>query len=132
MKHIYLTCLAAFGLLLSGCADGGGATATAGAATANQFCPVMGEAVDGETTAEWNGKTIGFCCPPCIDEWNAMSDEERTAALAEAAEKKGGEGHGDHGDHDHGDHAEHEDGKEGDDAEHDHGEHEEEGAAAAE
>lgn len=82
--------------IAAGCADGGGATATAGAAV-NSICPIMGGKIDGATSTEWDGKTVGFCCPPCVDEWNTMSDEEKAEALA------GGES-SDHGDHDHGDH----------------------------
>ena len=55
--------------------------------TINQVCPIMGGEVspDGGST-EFNGQTVGFCCPECIDEFNALSDEEKTAALAKAAE----------------------------------------------
>lgn len=32
----------------------------------NKVCPVQGEEVDPEApTTEYNGKTIGFCCPGC-------------------------------------------------------------------
>ncbi len=32
----------------------------------NKVCPVMGEEVDSEApTEQYNGKTIGFCCPGC-------------------------------------------------------------------
>lgn len=65
-------------------------------AAANAHCPIMG----GEVTAdggrvEWNGKTIGFCCPGCIEEFEAMTDDEKEAALEKAAEEH--EGHDDHG-----------------------------------
>ena len=99
MKPQYFLGLAALTFALSGCADGGGASATVDAGDAvaeNSTCPCMGGKVDGSTTVDWNGKTIGFCCPPCIDEWKEMTDEERTAALAKAADEGG---HSDHGDH---------------------------------
>ena len=62
----------------------------------NEHCPIMGSAVkdDGGRT-DWNGKTIGFCCPGCIDEWNELSDDEKTAKLAAA-------GTDSHEEHDHG------------------------------
>ncbi len=43
----------------------------------NTTCPVMGGEVSKETpyTAEYNGKTIGFCCPGCIESFN--SDPEK-------------------------------------------------------
>jgi len=94
--------LAFFSMAIAGCADGGGATSTVTAAE-NAVCPCMGGEVDGTTSVEWDGKTIGFCCPPCIDSWNEMTDDERTAALEEA--KAGGD-HADHSNHDD-DHAEH-------------------------
>ena len=32
----------------------------------NKVCPVKGEEIDADApTAEYNGKTIGFCCPGC-------------------------------------------------------------------
>lgn len=60
----------------------------------NDHCPIMrGEITPEGGTVEWNGKTVGFCCPQCIDEWKALSDEEKTDALAHA-----GKEHSDHAD----------------------------------
>lgn len=37
----------------------------------NAVCPIMGEEIDPEVkTVEYKGKTIGFCCPKCIDKFN--------------------------------------------------------------
>jgi ABC-type nickel/cobalt efflux system permease component RcnA len=113
MTSLQMVTLSIILALIAGCADGGGATASAGAAI-NTVCPMMGGKVDGKTNTVWNGQTIGFCCPPCIDAWNELSDEERKAALAEAAE-----GHGDHSEHDHAEHAE---------ADHAHDDHEDKDA----
>ena len=128
-----ILCAAAF----VGCAEESAVTASA-STPANKICPMMGGKVDGRTTVEWNGKTIGFCCPPCIDEWATMTDEERTKALAEATVEN------DHGDHDHGDDADHGDHSHADHAadgehhdhaqpegEHDHGAHDSSDAHAA-
>ena len=54
-------------------------------ATDNKNCPIMGHAVtaDGGSVA-WNGKTIGFCCEGCKPEFEKLSDEDKTAKLAEA------------------------------------------------
>lgn len=43
----------------------------------NDTCPVMGGKVDKDTPykAEYNGKTIGFCCPGCIEKFNANPKE---------------------------------------------------------
>ena len=105
MKFWHFLTLAFAGLLLAGCADGGGATSTVGAAV-NTVCPCMGGKIDGMTSTDWNGKTVGFCCPPCIETWNEMSDDERTAALAKAASGSVDAEHSEHGDHEHGDHSE--------------------------
>ena len=111
---IALSCLGLVSLVLAGCADPASTTSTVAAAEpVNAVCPVMKGKIDGETSVDWNGKKVGFCCPPCIDEWNKMSDEDRQKALDEAA--KGGDAHGEHGDH--GDHADHDDSHEGDESE---------------
>ena len=90
-------------------------------AAVNMNCPIMGKPVkdDGGRT-DWNGQTIGFCCPGCIDAWNELSEEDKTSHLAkadEAAEEShaahdhaghdhDGHGHDSHGHDDH-DHAGH-------------------------
>lgn len=53
----------------------------------NAVCPIMGGAAKEDITAEWNGKTVGFCCPECIPEWNSLIDEEKAAKLAAAVEE---------------------------------------------
>lgn len=82
---------------LSGCGEGDTPSAavetvaTAAATTAIQIvnvkCPVMGNHVNtkeltAENVRDWNGKKVGFCCPPCIEEWEAMSDTEKAEKLA--------------------------------------------------
>lgn len=49
----------------------------------NALCPVMGGEVskDTEYKTEYNGKTIGFCCPACIETFN--SDPEKYMAEIE-------------------------------------------------
>jgi len=60
----------------------------------NDHCPVMGGEITPEGgTVEWNEKTVGFCCPQCIDEWKALSDEEKTEALAHAGQQHSGHEH---------------------------------------
>ncbi len=37
----------------------------------NKYCPIKGGEVDTETaTVEYEGKTIGFCCPGCDDKFS--------------------------------------------------------------
>ena len=53
--------------------------------TDNRNCPIMGHAVTADGgTVTWNGKTIGFCCDGCKPEFEKLSDEDKTAKLAEA------------------------------------------------
>ena len=52
----------------------------------NAMCPIMGKAVDPKDggSAPWaDGKKVGFCCPGCSDKWNALTDDEKTAKLAQ-------------------------------------------------
>lgn len=50
----------------------------------NALCPGMGgEVKDFGGTTVWKGHVIGFCCPPCKPEFEAKSDEDKAAALAE-------------------------------------------------
>ena len=43
----------------------------------NKTCPVMGGKVDKDTTykTEYEGKTIGFCCPGCIEKFKANPEK---------------------------------------------------------
>ncbi|MEO2017198.1 MAG: hypothetical protein ABGZ53_22815 [Fuerstiella sp.] len=85
MKPQYAALICALLLCAAGCAEVGSGTAAAASEITNTHCPVMGGEIDGETFVEWNGKQVGFCCPPCIDDWKDMADVERTEKLAEAA-----------------------------------------------
>lgn len=84
-----------------GCSDQPGG-ATASAEPINDHCPIMGDPVQPEGgTVEWDGKTIGFCCAECVDEWKTLTEEEKPHALAHAGEEKGEHNH-EHGDDEHG------------------------------
>lgn len=52
---------------------------------ANANCPIMNKPIDTSAdTAPWtDDKKVGFCCPGCIPKWNALSDEEKAAKLAQ-------------------------------------------------
>jgi hypothetical protein len=52
----------------------------------NAVCPMMGGKAKTTVTANWNGKTVGFCCPECIPEWEQLTGEEKASKLT-AAEK---------------------------------------------
>jgi len=64
------------------------ATASSAAGDAiNTTCPIAGEAIDGETSIEYDGHTIGFCCGGCDSKFLAWPQEQRDSfvrtALAE-------------------------------------------------
>ena len=45
----------------------------------------MGNPVDKEDPSmvrELNGKKVGFCCPPCLEEWDELTDAEKSEKLA--------------------------------------------------
>jgi len=80
------------------------ADATTTTVAINQNCPIMGsEVADDGGTYDWNGKTVGFCCPECIDAFAEMSDEEKTEALANAENESDEHGEHDHEEHGHDD-----------------------------
>lgn len=84
MRPALLIALALSGLFLAGCGETAETNPPGASAVANKECPIMGHAVDPELpTAEWNGKTIGFCCEAggCKEKFLAMSDEEKTKVL---------------------------------------------------
>lgn len=41
-----------------------------------------GEVTDDGGRVDFNGQTVGFCCPGCIEQWNALPDHEKEAKLA--------------------------------------------------
>ena len=52
---------------------------------ANDKCPIMGGKPKADLTADWNGKTIGFCCDGCPQKWEKLSAEDKAAKFAAAA-----------------------------------------------
>jgi len=79
LRKLLLCCL----LVVVACS--GVESASGDIVSINETCPVMGNEVedDGGST-EWKGKTVGFCCPKCIDKFEAMSDDGKKAALEKA------------------------------------------------
>ncbi|MFM7059303.1 MAG: hypothetical protein ACKO2P_20505 [Planctomycetota bacterium] len=71
----------------TGCEQAPETVATTAIELANTKCPVMGNPVKPDATPpelirEWNGRKVGFCCPPCLDDWAEMTDAERADKLA--------------------------------------------------
>ncbi len=60
-------------------------------ATVNTSCPMMGKPVSAEGgTADYHGQTIGFCCNGCADDFAALGEAEKVAALKKVDVKVGG------------------------------------------
>ncbi len=71
--------------VIAGCSDNkasSGATAQASPSVMNSKCPFSGHGVAAGATADYKGKTVGFCCKDCATKWAGMSDADRDAALA--------------------------------------------------
>ena len=49
---------------------------------ANVKCPIMGGKPSAELTAQYEGKTIGFCCDGCPEKWAALPDDEKAEKFA--------------------------------------------------
>ncbi|MDX2114807.1 MAG: hypothetical protein SFZ24_04190 [Planctomycetota bacterium] len=87
--------LAACSLGLAACQSSSSRVERAEGAKApvNQVCPIMQD--EGNThdvsaeamTVVHRGKTVGFCCDHCIEEWNSLSDADKDAKLASAIAK---------------------------------------------
>ena len=45
----------------------------------NTDCPIGKEAIDGKTFADYDGHTIGFCCPGCDKKFAAWSKDKKDA-----------------------------------------------------
>jgi hypothetical protein len=50
----------------------------------NTVCPMMGGKAKSDVTTDFNGQTVGFCCPECIPEWEKLTAEEQQAKLTAA------------------------------------------------
>jgi len=63
----------------SSCGAGGGAKAAQSAekGVINTACPVLGEPVAADTkyTADYKGKTVGFCCESCKSKFEAEPEK---------------------------------------------------------
>ena len=59
----------------------------------NTRCPITGKKVDpediqGNRTRKYQGKTVGFCCQGCPQQWDNLSDEEKAKKLQEAKQEE--------------------------------------------
>jgi hypothetical protein len=102
LASLALSAFLTTGLALNiGCTEGGTEPSVSVAAASNLICPIMRhEVTEDGGRVDYEGQTIGFCCPGCINKWNALSAEEKAAKLAA---NEGDGAHSDHHDHDHDD-----------------------------
>jgi hypothetical protein len=67
--------------LLVGCSVSGPRTANAG--LLNDRCPMQPACNQAlETTVDYKGGKVGFCCGGCLAEWNALDDAQRAERFA--------------------------------------------------
>lgn len=92
MMHFPMFILSLSAAAISGCSEAPiEVSNSAGAAEiVNSVCPIMGNAVeakdlDASLIKDWNGKKVGFCCPPCLEEWDELSDSEKADKIANPA-----------------------------------------------
>ncbi|MBL9148982.1 MAG: hypothetical protein JNM94_09850 [Phycisphaerae bacterium] len=54
----------------------------------NHYCAVVNDdPVDPVIVTEFEGQKVGFCCKGCVPRWNAMTTDQKRAALAAAVAK---------------------------------------------
>ena len=97
-------------IALIGCAED--APVVIVAVASNTHCPIMGhEVADDGGRVEYDGKTVGFCCPKCIPKWNALSDEDKVAQLESppSDDHEHGDGHDESDKESHEGHSQHKD-----------------------
>lgn len=90
MKNIVQAVLVSGSLCFTGCSETG-VEVTTSAAGASEFvntvCPIMGnqiepKEVEASLVKDFNGKKVAFCCPPCLEEWDELTDAQKTEKLA--------------------------------------------------
>jgi len=81
--------LAMTALASVGCSDAPVEITASAVATeiVNTKCPIMGHDVDPADldptlVKDWNGKKVGFCCPPCLEEWDELTEAEKAEKIA--------------------------------------------------
>ena len=85
MKHALVIALVAMTALVGCNSDEGGESAapTVEVNLVNTHCPIMGnEVTDDGGRTDYKEGTVGFCCPGCIDTFNALDDAAKDKALA--------------------------------------------------
>ena len=80
MRALNLVFFFAISIALGGCSKSQAPSAV------NKICPIMGNPVKASGgSVTWKVSKVGFCCPQCIDDWNALSESNKTSKLANAS-----------------------------------------------
>jgi len=106
VKHALIAALFVVTALVGCSSDDGGETAAPAVEVnlVNTHCPIMGhEVTDDGGRTDYNGGTVGFCCPGCVDSFNELDADAKEDALATKGkgiiEEDEGHEHGDGHDH---------------------------------
>lgn len=103
MKYLFSCGLLSISLTMvgAGCSDAPVevAAVTSSMEIINTHCPIMGSPVDKSETdpallKDWNGKKVAFCCPPCLEEWDELTDAEKAQKVSAPPAGHGEESHG--------------------------------------
>ncbi|MFO0998894.1 MAG: hypothetical protein U0936_01015 [Planctomycetaceae bacterium] len=89
MKYIVQAVLVSGSMVLTGCSETGVEITTSAPAASefvNTVCPIMGnqiepKEVEASLVKDFNGKKVAFCCPPCLEEWDELTDAEKSEKL---------------------------------------------------
>jgi len=76
LTKLFAAALAA--TLISSCST----TETNADASRMTLCVISMEDAEGGPTAEFEGKTVSFCCNSCKKRWNKLGDNARRRAIA--------------------------------------------------
>lgn len=80
-----LSFLLAAGVLgLVGCASSAPTANAAAPGMVNSKCPYSMHAVDGKTTADFNGQKVGFCCGDCKAKFEKSDAKTQADLVAKA------------------------------------------------
>ena len=90
MRSIVKAVLVSGSLCIAGCSETGVEVSTSTASASefvNTVCPIMGnqidpKEVDASLVKDFNGKKVAFCCPPCLEEWDELTDAEKGEKLS--------------------------------------------------
>ncbi len=88
LPYVLVVCVTLAALHAIGCSSEEPKSNQNASAPANEHCPIMGGEIDPELKTTWNGKTVAFCCEPCLPKWEKLSEVDKARRLADPPKKK--------------------------------------------